>query len=119
MTSRFGIHRASGSRRQAHTDQAGPPVKTVYSDDHNLHAGLLDPRGGTSWRESSECPARANNVDTEIRDQSFGDIIPPQPFDESKYLRLHAPDYLEFLKTAWDEWVAAGLRPVSRDGAME
>ena len=27
-------------------------MKTVYSDDHNLHAGLLDPRG-ENWRESS------------------------------------------------------------------
>jgi acetoin utilization deacetylase AcuC-like enzyme len=83
-------------------------MKTVYSEDHNLHAGLLDPRGGESWRESSECPARANNVAGEIREQQFGDIIPPQPFDESKYLRLHAPDYLAFLKTVWDDWVDSG-----------
>ena len=83
-------------------------MKTIYSDDHNLHSGLLDPRGGEAWRESSECPLRANNVISEIREHGIGEIIAPQSFDDSKYLRLHAPDYLEFLKTAWDDWVTSG-----------
>lgn len=97
-------------------------MKTVYSDDHNLHSGLLDPRGGDSWRESAECPARANNVAAEIRAQGFGEIVAPQPFDESKYLRLHAPDYLQFLKTVWDDWeksdeVGPNARPDTFVGA--
>lgn len=81
-------------------------MKTVYSDDHNLHSGLLDPRGHT-WRESAECPARANNVAEAIRALSGADVIAPDPFPEEKYLRLHAPDYLEFLKTVWAEWEAS------------
>jgi len=84
-------------------------MKTVYSEDHNLHCGLLDPRGDT-WRASSECPDRANNVAAAIRDSGLGEIVPPQVFDESKYLRLHAPDYVAFLKTVWDEWAASGER---------
>ena len=82
-------------------------MKTVYSEDHNLHGGLLDPRGET-WRESAECPARANNVATAIRDQAFGEIIAPDEFPDDRYLRLHAPDYVEFLRSVWDEWVASG-----------
>jgi len=83
-------------------------MKTVYSEDHNLHSGLLDPRGDGSPRESAECPARANSVARAIREQDFGEIVAPQAFDESKYLRLHAPDYLQFLKTVWDDWVKSG-----------
>lgn len=81
-------------------------MKTVYSEDHNLHCGLLDPRGD-NWRESSECPARANNVAAAIRASDIGEIISPREFDEAKYLRLHAPDYVEFLKTVWDQWLAS------------
>ena len=81
-------------------------MKTVYSDDHNLHRDLLDPRGHT-WRESSECPARANNVAAALRDAGLGEIIEPQAFPEDRYTRLHAPDYVEFLKTVWDEWQAS------------
>lgn len=81
-------------------------MKTIYSDDHNLHSGLLDPRGH-SWRQSSECPARANNVAEAIRASGLGEVIGPDEFPDERILRLHAPDYVEFLKTVWDEWVAS------------
>ena len=68
---------------------------------------LLDPRSPT-WDESAECPARANNVAAAIRDQAFGEIVAPDEFPDDRYLRLHAPDYVDFLRTVWDEWVASG-----------
>jgi len=82
-------------------------VKTVYSDEHNLHSGLLDPRGD-EWTQSAECPDRANNVFKAIQESELGEIVAPDEFDELKYLRIHEPDYLEFLQTAWAQWVASG-----------
>ena len=87
-------------------------MKTVYSDDHNLHSGLLDPRGD-HWDTSAECPARANNVIKEIRDQGFGEIIPPDQFGDEKLLRIHAEDYLQFLKDVWTEWEASNENGVN------
>lgn len=84
-------------------------MKTVYAEDHNLHAGLLDPRGEI-WHTSAECPDRANNIAAEIRQQDAGEIIAPQDFGDRPLLRIHEPDYLEFLKTVWQEWVASGDR---------
>ncbi len=84
-------------------------MKTVYSDDHNLHSGLLDPRGD-EWQESAECPARANNVATSIRESGIGEVIEPDAFDDRDYLRIHDPDYVEFLRTVWDEWLASNER---------
>jgi acetoin utilization deacetylase AcuC-like enzyme len=81
-------------------------MKTVYSDDHNLHSDLLDPRGH-NFRESSECPARANNVAAAIRASGLGPVIEPQVFPEDRYTRLHTPDYVEFLRTVWDDWIAS------------
>ncbi len=81
-------------------------MKTVYSDDHNLHSGLLDPRGET-MRESSECPARANKVIEAIRSNAVGDVLEPDAYEESAYLSIHEQHYLDFLRTAWDEWEAS------------
>ncbi len=79
-------------------------MKTVYSDDHNLHSGLLDPRGD-AWGPSAECPDRANNVMRAIRDQDFGPLIEPRVFEESRLTRIHAPDYVQFLQDVWQEWL--------------
>ena len=80
---------------------------TVHADDHNLHGGLLDPRGD-EWQLSAECPDRANNVLKAIRDQNFGRLMDPAVFAEDKLTRIHAPDYVQFLKDVWPEWLASG-----------
>lgn len=85
---------------------------TVYADDHNQHAGLTDPRGD-KWDPSDECPERANNVVAEIRAQNFGSLIQPTQFDEHRLTRIHAADYVDFLKTIWRDWVASGRGNVS------
>jgi len=82
---------------------------TVHSTDHNLHCGLLDPRGD-AWGPSAECPERANNVLQAINDQNFGSLMEPRVFDESVLTRIHAPDYLQFLKDVWPAWLAAGQK---------
>lgn len=84
-------------------------MKIVYSDDHNLHDGLLFPDGDT-WGPSAECPARANNIAALFREQGFGEIIAPCIFPDEKITRLHTPDYLEFLKTAWRDWERSGAK---------
>jgi acetoin utilization deacetylase AcuC-like enzyme len=94
---------------------------TVYDDEHNLHSGLLDPRGD-EWGPSAECPERANNVLQAIRDQEIGALISPLNFGEDKLLRIHAPDYVQFLKNVWPEWLAsdekgANARPDTFVGA--
>ena len=94
---------------------------TVHSDEHNLHCGLLDPRGD-EWQVSAECPERANNVLKVIRDQNFGTLMDPTKFGEDKLTRIHAPDYVQFLKDVWPAWLAssekgANARPDTFVGA--
>ncbi len=94
---------------------------TVYADDHNLHCGLLDPRGD-EWQPSAECPDRANNVLKVIQDQNFGTLKDPTNFGEDKLTRIHAPDYVQFLKDVWPAWLAsnekgANARPDTFVGA--
>lgn len=79
---------------------------TVYADDHNRHSGLLYPHGD-EWGPAPECPERANNIIAAIREQDLGTVTAPVAFEEAKLARIHAHDYLEFLKNAWPEWVAS------------
>ena len=80
---------------------------TVYADDHNLHADLLDPRGN-EWHPSPECPERANNVLQAIRDQGFGELVLPKYFGDEKITAIHEPHYVGFLQNVWQEWVESG-----------
>jgi acetoin utilization deacetylase AcuC-like enzyme len=79
---------------------------TVHADDHNLHCGLLDPRGD-HWGPSAECPERANNVLKVIREQGFGTLVDPLYFEDNKLTRIHAPDYVQFLQDVWPAWLAS------------
>ena len=80
---------------------------TVYSEDHQLHDGLLLSHGD-AWLPSVECPARANNVAAAILDRNLGEIIAPRCYADDKLTAVHDADYVEFLSVAWDEWVAQG-----------
>lgn len=80
---------------------------TIYSEDHQLHDGLLEP-DGDGWAASVECPPRANNVVTAILERKLGDIIPPRSYSDDKLTTVHDPDYVNFLSLAWSEWIAAG-----------
>ena len=80
---------------------------TVYSEDHQSHDGLLQTCGDT-WVPSVECPARANNVAAAILERNLGDLIPPRDYGDDKLTLVHDTDYIEFLRHAWDEWIAAG-----------
>lgn len=82
---------------------------TVYSEDHQLHDGLLED-DGDEWAPSVECPARANNVAAAIHESNLGDIVAPRNYADDRLTTLHDPDYVEFLSTAWDEWIKAGAR---------
>lgn len=82
-------------------------MKIVYSEDHNLHGGLLDPRGDT-WGPSAECPERANNIKAVLSEQHYGEIVGPEHFPDEKITRIHKPDYVRFLKSVWQEWEESG-----------
>jgi acetoin utilization deacetylase AcuC-like enzyme len=57
-----------------------------------------------------------------IQDQNFGTLKDPTNFGEDKLTRIHAPDYVQFLKDVWPAWLAsnekgANARPDTFVGA--
>lgn len=82
---------------------------TVFTTDHLLRSPRTELYGGELVRPH-ESPQRAQIVLERIRMQGLGEVIAPARFGIAPLLRVHEQGYVEFLKQAWSEWVAAGNR---------
>jgi acetoin utilization deacetylase AcuC-like enzyme len=82
---------------------------TVFSTDHLLRNPRTELYGGELVRPH-ESPERAQIVLERIETQHLGPVIAPVHFDAAPLLRVHDAQYVEFLKQAWSDWVAAGNR---------
>jgi acetoin utilization deacetylase AcuC-like enzyme len=81
-------------------------MKTVYSDRHRLQDGAAELIDGKLVK-CFECPERADLVLARVRDRALGDVLEPTGHGLDPVRRVHTEPFVEFLRTAWDEWVAA------------
>jgi acetoin utilization deacetylase AcuC-like enzyme len=84
-------------------------MKVVYSEDHRYHF----PQGELSFGQfvtPFERPSRIEYILRRLKERKFTDIGAPDAFDEKAALRVHDRGFLQFLKTAWGEWVTRGAR---------
>ena len=79
---------------------------TVYSEDHRLHHGTAELIDG-KLVPPFEKPERAEIVLSRVREAGLGEVRPPQDFGTAPLARVHAENFLTFLETAWEAWVAA------------
>ena len=80
---------------------------TVYSPRHHLHQAKLE----LVFGEVVPCfekPERADRVLERVREVGLGDVIAPRTFGLDPVQRVHRPDYVQFLATAWQQWTALG-----------
>jgi acetoin utilization deacetylase AcuC-like enzyme len=82
---------------------------TVFSPDHALRSPRTELYGGELVRPH-ESPERAQIVLERIRAQRLGEIIAPANFGMEPLLQVHDAAFVDFLRQAWTEWVAAGNR---------
>lgn len=78
---------------------------TVYSNDHYLQDGKAELHDG-KLVSCFEMPRRAELVLARVKSVDLGPIPPPQPFGLDAVRRVHAPDFVDFLGTAWSAWTA-------------
>lgn len=76
-----------------------------YNSLHSGHQGRLEMFRGRMV-PCYEVEARVEQVLGELRQRRLGSVQEPQQFDDNALMRIHAPRYIEFLRGAWDEWVA-------------
>jgi acetoin utilization deacetylase AcuC-like enzyme len=81
-------------------------VKTIYTDEHRHQDGKLELIDG-KFVPAFEMPRRAQIVIDRVRTTRLGPVAPPEPFGLDPVLRVHDKGFVQFLQTAWDEWVQA------------
>lgn len=80
---------------------------TVYSEIHRLHAPAAELSGG-KLVPPFENPTRMERVLEQVRGSNLGEVIHPQEFERERILKVHSPDFTEFLESAWSEWKKTG-----------
>jgi acetoin utilization deacetylase AcuC-like enzyme len=89
-------------------------MKTFYNHLHAQHQGKVEMFRG-ALVPCFEVPARADYVLAEVQRRALGPVLPPQAFDGSVLTCIHSPRYLNFLATAWDQWVALDAANADKD----
>lgn len=81
------------------------PVHDKHSGRQEMFRGKLVP--------CHETPARLEYVLDALRQRGIGELSVPSAPDMDLIKRVHTPRYVDFLSTAWNEWVA--LDPANAD----
>ena len=89
-------------------------MKTFYNHLHAQHQGKVEMFRG-ALVPCFEVPARADHVLAELQRRQLGAVLEPQAFDEVALTAIHSPRYLNFLATAWDQWVALDAANADKD----
>lgn len=89
-------------------------MQVFYNDRHVLHHGKHEMFRG-ELVPCFEVPARADFVLQELRARGFDAVRSAPDLSIEILQRVHAPRYLDFLSTAWQEWVALDPRNAERD----
>lgn len=72
-----------------------------------LHAPQFEVSDG-KLEPAKEIPSRAQMVLDRLKAVQFGEIIEPRSFSLDPILKIHAPDYIEFLSDFWRLWTEEG-----------
>ncbi|MAC78807.1 MAG: acetylpolyamine amidohydrolase [Rhodobacteraceae bacterium] len=84
-------------------------MRIFHSETHRLHFPQGELNGG-ELVTPFERPSRVEYVLRRLQEQGLTDIVAPAAPDMGPIAALCDPGYLEFLETAWDQWVAEGFR---------
>jgi len=84
-------------------------MKVFYSPTHLQHNPPFEIFDGGEKVPNFEVPERALRILAALRQTTWAEILAPQDFGLKPLLSVHAADYLDFLRTAYDEWLLSDL----------
>ncbi len=85
------------------------PLSVITSNDHRLHDPEFDIYSGSLVRRF-EVPQRVDRIREALADGPF-EMKPPTAHGIEPVLRVHNPDLVDFLTTAWKEYTAVIASP--------
>ena len=80
---------------------------TIASDAHRAHVPTGPVIDGGTPIPPPEVPERAERIRAAIAERGLGPVRAPRPHGLDAVHRVHAPDYVEFLQGAYEEWLTA------------
>lgn len=84
-------------------------MKIFYSENHRLRDAKTELYGG-QLVPAFEGPFRADYILEGLKAAQLDDITEPDIFNLDIAKQVHNPDYLAFLETAWQRWLADGYK---------
>ncbi|MEM8693959.1 MAG: histone deacetylase family protein [Pseudomonadota bacterium] len=84
-------------------------MQIFYSNKHRLHAPPNELHGG-AFVQPFEMPSRMDVILERLKERGFDEIADPGPVDLTPLSQIHAPSYLRFLETVWEDWKAEGMQ---------
>jgi acetoin utilization deacetylase AcuC-like enzyme len=80
-------------------------MKVFYSDRHRQHDPPFEIYDGGEKVPGLEIPERADQVLAALRATGWAEIVPPEEFGLGPILAVHDAEYIDFLRTAFEEWI--------------
>ena len=78
------------------------------SEAHHAHNPPYEILEGGISLSPFDLPARVTSVLIALRDTNWATLLPPREFGLAPIEAVHPPDYLEFLRTAFERWQQEG-----------
>ncbi|RJS93302.1 histone deacetylase family protein [Salinisphaera sp. Q1T1-3] len=82
-------------------------MQIVHTEDSKRRAATTELSGG-HLVAPFESPARVDQVIAALRARDSGPIVAPTSHGMAPIAAVHDAGYIDFLASAWDDWVAAG-----------
>jgi len=82
-------------------------MKIFYSEQHRQHQPPFEVFDGGVRVPYLENPDRMDRILGSLRGMKWADIIEPLDFGLDPILAVHDKEYLDFLASAWTEWLAS------------
>ena len=82
-------------------------MNIFYSDAHRLHDPAFEVFDGGQRVPYLESPERMQRILKALRVTTWAEIHPPRDFGLDPIRAVHSDAYLNFLASAWTEWLAA------------
>lgn len=80
-------------------------MKIFYPDIHLQHNPPFEIFDGGEKYPHFEVPERAERILDALKQTSWAEILPPEDFGLDPILAVHDADYIDFLRSAYDEWM--------------
>ncbi len=82
-------------------------MQVFYTESHRRHDPPFEVIDGGQRTPYLENPPRMDSILNALRETSWAEIVEPSEFGLDPVLAVHSPDYIEFLASAWQQWLAA------------